>query len=418
MKNNGGFVENISYNNNTLIIDGISCMDIISEYKNPVLIYSANRIKDNIQKMMDAFRNYYDDVDIYFAYKACYIPKVIEIIHNNGVFGEVSSSYECKMALRNRAKKIFWNSPAKTVEEIHFAIDNGVLLNVDSQYEVDEINNYATEKGISVNIGIRICTNIADKSYIGRGGKLGVDMESGQALALCRYINELTNVSLIGLHSHMSVEIITPDNQVQVLTQLVDFANRIDKSFGIQVKYISCGGGFASRDDIERTGNTINHFASEMGKVINQLSFHPKLVLEPGRYIVNDAAIAIGKIINIKKCADTTWWITDMGTNILIPFGGRRFPAIPVNKKSDEEVVVNIGDRTSSYTGVFDENIRISKLEVGDYLAMRNTGSYTFSCSQNYMYPVTNDFYMVKEGEVNRILISKSEDEYIDELYK
>ena len=107
-----------------------------------------------------------------------------------------------------------------------------------------------------------------------------------------------------------------------------------------------------------------------------------------------------------------------MGTNLLVPFGRRRFPVIPVRKSDGEKIIVNVGDRTSSYTGVIDEKVSIHKLQIGDYVAITKLGAYTYSCSQNYMYPVTNSFYMVNEGNIEKILGSKSEDDYIDELYK
>lgn len=417
MKKESVFGENIYYKEEILHIDGIKCTDLLENYKNPILVYSADRIKSNIQNIKRAFLSCYDKCEFYFAYKACYIPEVFRVIHENGFFAEVTSSYECKMALKSSANKIIWNSPAKTSDEVQLAIENNVIINADSKYEIDMINEYAMKKGINVGIGLRLCPEIPVSSYIARGGKLGIDIKSGQALELCEYIKTLPNVTLIGLHSHMSVENIDPYNHVIVLECIVDFARQLNERLGIKVEYISSGGGFASRDEIEKKGKGLENFAQEMCKVVRKLGYEPKLIIEPGRYVVNDAAIGIGKIINIKKNAATTWWITDMGTNLLIPFAGRRFPVIPVCKNNNEQTVVNIGDRTSSYTGVIDEGVCINKMKIGDFLCMTNCGSYTFSCAQNYMYPITNTFLMICEGKVKKILNSKSEDEYIDDLF-
>lgn len=75
-------------------------------------------------------------------------------------------------------------------------------------------------------------------------------------------------------------------------------------------------------------------------------------MLEPGRYLIDDAAICIGKIICKKLCKDNTWMITDMGTNLLIPFGGREFDIRAVKKNGRKKECVYVGDRTSSYSGV------------------------------------------------------------------
>src|SRR5574344_357496 len=364
--------ENFHYKDGVLYIDGVSCNSILENYLGPVVVFSENRIRSNAKSIIDAFLSNYDNCKFYFAYKACYIPKIQKIIQNCGFNGEVTSSFECKMALKNNEKNIIWNSPGKSEEEIKLAIDNQIMMNIDSIYEATIVNEYAKKIEKNIKVGVRLCFDVNISSNIGRNGKLGVDVASGQAFDLCNFINNSTNLQLVGIHSHMSVENRTPDNHVDVLRKLVDFANSLYNKLKITLEYISPGGGFAARNTIENSGQNISTFAKRMCEVMGDLNYKTILIIEPGRYIVDDAAINIGKILCQKQCNQTTWWISDISTNYLVSFAGREFPVYPIILNGRDKICVSIGDRMSSFTGVICRNVEIQNQDVNNFIAASN----------------------------------------------
>lgn len=412
--------EIVHYIDGKLYIDEVNCEELIKKYDGPMLIYSENRIVDNIVALKKAFLNRYPNCGFFFAYKACYFPKILNIIKENGFGAEVSSSYEFAMAKKNKVgNSIMWNSPGKSEQELNYLINNKIYWNVDSLEETILINELAKKNNTCINIGMRINPDVKIKSsYIERGGKLGIDVESGQALEFCEQLQNLSNVRLIGLHSHLSVENTNPWNHVLSAKALKDFAKMLQQKFDIKLEYLSLGGGFAARNHIEEAGYSIDDFAIEICPLLYELDYRPKLILEPGRYVVDDAAICIGKILCKKKCWDNSWWITDMGTNLLPSFYGRDYNIVPVIKNNRDKICVNIGDRTSSFSGVIKEKILIQDQDANDFIAALNCGSYTFSCAQNYFYPISYHFYIVSNDKLQVLYKYKSEEQYIKELYE
>lgn len=410
----------LQYRGGELLIENVYCKKMVEKYGTPLLIYSKKRLIDNLQAMKNSFLSRYSNTKFFFAYKACYLPEVLRIIKSQGFGADVTSLYEYLIAARNglENKQIVWNSPGKSEEEIKVLLNHRCYWNVDSLAEAFLINKYAKENHFHIKIGIRI--NISekiDRQYIERGGKLGFDVASGQALEACRIISNMENLTIVGLHCHSSVENVTPDNHISTMRELIDFAKLLSRDFNVRLEYLSPGGGFESREKMEKAGKCIDDFAEGICSLLNELNYNPTLMLEPGRYIVNDAAICIGTLVSKKKNWNNDWWITDMGTNLLLPFGGREFDILPLRREQLTEVCVNVGDRSSSFSGVIKRNAMICNQEIGDQIAAINCGSYTFSCAQNFMYPLNYSFILVDENDFRLIHKSKSEEQRIDELF-
>lgn len=414
-------IENVFYyKNEMLYAENKPLMDIVEEYASPTVVFSKRRIEDNILSIKKAFSKYYPKTKLFFATKACYLPGIINTIRKNGVGADVSSSYEYKIAKKCGVSdsNIVWNSPAKNVDEMRTIVENKCLCNVDSLDEIISLNEIARQHNTCVNVGLRLNPGLkTTDSHIKRGGKLGIDVTSGQAMEACRIIKKLDHINLIGLHCHVSVQSVDTLNHVKALKALVAFAELLYDEIGIKVEYLCPGGGFQNRTMMESFGGNIEIFAQDMYRIIKTMRYSPILMIEPGRYIVDDTAVCIGKIICKKKCWENNWWITDMGTNYLMPFDGREYDVKPIFIRDSKKEYVEIGDRTSSYLGVIIHNVLIEELEKNDLIAAFNCGSYTFSCSQNFIYPLCYNFVMVDDISVKLLLKSKEEEFFIESIF-
>lgn len=409
------------YKNQKLQIEDISCDNLIQTYGTPIMVYSKKRLIDNIDSLKKAFLNRYPKTKFMFAYKGCYLPNILGIIKDNDVGAEVTSSFEYLIAKKNGIKdnNIVWNSPSRSINEIETLLDNPCYWNVDSIEEAKKINSLAQKENKVIKIGLRVHPSVEiGNSYIERGGKLGLDVASGQALKACRIISKMDNIELTGIHCHSIVENNLPIYHSNIINGLIDFACLIENELNIKLEYISPGGGFNTRREMEQLGYSIDDFARLMCSAFDKLNYNPTLILEPGRYIINDAALSIGKIINKKMCWKKNWWITDLGTSLLIPFNGREFDVYPIQINNTEKICANIGDRTSSFTGVIKRNAILCEQSINDYIVAIDCGGYTFSCAQNYMYPVNSKIILVDQTESKIIYNPKDESQIVEELFE
>jgi len=101
------------------------------------------------------------------------------------------------------------------------------------------------------------------------------------------------------------------------------------------------------------------------------------LILEPGRYIINDAGIVITQIISQKTNCNRKWLITDVGVNTLIPLKSASYDVIPLINNDKRLAVYDIGDHIASSIGVIKRNVQLPAMtSTGMYLVILYAGAF------------------------------------------
>lgn len=380
----------IKISNDQKYIDGISIYEIIKKYNSPIMIFNGERLKSLSTYLKNTFKKYYSNTDIHYAIKACYTPKVIEIFLKNEIKLEVMSEFEYKLAKKIGAntEELILNGPGKTNELLKIAIKDGVkTINVDSEDELEEVYNIAKKYNKVVKIGLRVQPDVPEESFLKRGEKLGVDEKTGQAEKIVKMVMGNSYLKLCGIQFHSFINQKSETNIVNALEYVIKFILEMKKKYNFKPEYIDMGGGFATIDNWKKDG--IEQLAKEVSKVINKLDWKPKLILEPGRFLVSDCAVVIAQIVRKKMNGDARWIIVNANTNMLIPLASADFRV--ENLKCDNENLVeyNVGDCLCSASGTIERNVLLSNnLKVGDYIIIKNVGSYTVNLSEPFAEPI------------------------------
>ena len=112
-----------------------------------------------------------------------------------------------------------------------------------------------------------------------------------------------------------------------------------------------------------------------------------RIIFEPGRFIIGNAAILITKIIYIKKSNNKNFIILDAGMNNLMrpALYNSYHEIIPIRKtnkllKGNFQFVGPICESSDKFS-----NKKIfSKVKEGDFVGIANVGAYGMSLSSNY----------------------------------
>ena len=371
-------------------IDEISIKEIIKKYNSPIMIFNEKRLKSLSTYLKTTFSKYYPNTDIHYAIKACYTPKVLEIFLENDIKLEVMSEFEYKLAKRIGAnvKELILNGPGKTSELLELAIKDGVrTINVDSEEELEEIYNIAKKYNKVVRIGLRIQPDVPKESFLKRGEKLGVDEKTGQAEKIIKKVIGSTYLKLEGIQFHSFINQKSETNIVNALKYVIKFVLEMKQKYNFKPAYIDIGGGLATIGNWDNGG--IEKLAYEVSKVINTLDWNPKLILEPGRFLVSDCAIVIAKIIRKKMNGEARWIIVNANTNMLIPLASADFRVENLKCDNKNLVEYNVGDCLCSASGTIERNVLMSNnLKTGDYIIIKNVGSYTVNLSEPFAEPI------------------------------
>ena len=376
------YVDGIMY------LENVAIEEIVANFEDSLLLYSTMQLKHNAKHVLHSLGQAAKTTEVFYAYKACPLPDVTKLLHESGIGAEVGSAYEYQMAVCNGCapSKIVWNSVCKSHAEIQLALAGGVRIwHIDAIEEAYLLNKALEGTGRMQDIAVRVFPNI-ETNYIKPGSKLGNPVVSGDAKNVCRQISQLNNLRLVGLHCHTMVKQRSAQAYADLARSMVNFAKEIQYLCSVKIQYINLGGGFLSTSCFASHSNQLK----EIGRAIAQETkeFTGALAFEPGRCLVNNAAVAVGCLLAKKEYSKKTWWITNINTSILVPFEGRDFSIIPgIIDTSQPKVCVSIGDRASSYSAVLSENTIIQNCDVNATLVVTDCGAYTYSARQGFIYP-------------------------------
>lgn len=309
-------------------IDNNSVKDLINKFGSPLFVLSEKTIRQKYKEAYRAFSTRYPKVQFAWSYKTNYLNAVCNIFHQEGAYAEVVSGFEYKKALNNGVKGefIIFNGPGKTKEDLELAVKNNSLIHIDHADEMYMLIEVADKLGKKPRVAIRI--NM-DTGIYPQWSRFGFNYENGEAWDIINRILTNNKLELIGLHTHIGTYIMSADAYAIAASKLAELAVRINNKFGVNIKYIDMGGGFASENTLKGaylpgtdTCPTMDDYAEAItGAVINsdiKPDNLPLLIFETGRAIIDDAGYLLGTVIANKRLPDgRKAMIIDIGVNLL-----------------------------------------------------------------------------------------------------
>ena len=159
--------------------------------------------------------------------------------------------------------------------------------------------------------------------------KFGFNLESGQAFEAVRRVVSSGRLRLNGLHCHIGTYIADSSAYSQAITKLIDFGLKLERDLKVEIEYLDIGGGYASANTLHSqflSGAaiipTLDHYAQAicqpLRKKVSEFKRKPRLLLEPGRALVDEAVSLVTRVVSTKRFSDgRKAIIIDAGVNIL-----------------------------------------------------------------------------------------------------
>ncbi len=359
------------------------------------------------------------------AMKANPLIRILEFIRPFGAGAEVASLAELKMALKAGypGKKIVFDSPVKTWQELEFALTAGVHINIDSLAELERVAALRQTIISGSTIGIRInpqvgVGTIAESSVAGEYSKFGVPVTTRRKELSDAF---LTYPWLTGVHLHVGSQGCSMELLLSGIGVLYNFVNEInEKRQSISQEPISIfdiGGGVPVSYTPDQVPFSMEEYVKEIKKQYPILfTAHFSLLTEFGRWVhvnagwtasrveylkrdsgINTAMIHAGADLFLRECLNPTSWQHEY--SVFDKTG---------NLKSGRDVnPYNLAGPLCFSGDILARNVALPLIEEGDYLVIHDTGGYTFSMWSRYNSRQTpriigyqgDEFEMLKERE-------------------
>ena len=378
-------MSRIKYKNNVLFVENVSVKKLSLKHKSPFYLYSNNNIIENYRIFYDNFKKV--DPLICFSVKANSNIQILKILRNIGSGADVVSGGELLKVLKSGIKpsKIVFSGVGKNEEEIRLAIRKKILLiNVESENEAILVDKISGLMGKKTSIGIRLNPDINAPTHkkISTGkaeDKFGLSKKN--LINFCFNIKKLKNLRLDAISVHIGSQILS-ENPFKKTLKVLD---EIILKTNINFKFVDLGGGFGisyKKDDKKIKFKDYANLVSKFKK-----KYNCKIIFEPGRAIIGNAAILVTKIQYLKKGANKTFAILNAGMNdfmrpALYDAAHNIFPIIK-NKKKMKGIIEFVGPICET-TCKFVRYKKYQKLKQLDHVAIMDVGAYGASLSSNY----------------------------------
>ncbi len=399
-------------------IDGVSIDDLVSQYGSPLYVFSEKTIQKKYHELHSAFSTRYPNVVFGWSYKTNYLNAICALMHREGAIAEVVSQmeYDKARALGIPGKDIIFNGPHKPAGALEKAVTENATINVDHLDELLELECIAKKLKRKIDIGIRL--NL-DAGIYPQWSRFGFNLESGQARDAVKRIVQGGHLRVTGLHCHIGTFILEPAAYAKQVEKMVRFGYELEEDFGFSMEYIDIGGGFPSRSRLkgvylppEVAVPSPDEFADEICEALTRAlkpGDYPKLILESGRALIDEAGYMISTVIASKRLADgTRAYVIDGGVNLLFTAYWFKFK-IEMDREVGgmNEVSVVYGPLCMNIDAV-DEAVQLPPLKPGMRLIFSPIGAYNNTQWMQFIEYRPNIVLISPDGKVD--LIREAED--------
>ncbi len=387
-----------------LYCEDVSLAKLASEFGTPLYVYSQAQLLDNFRSFNQSISKSSKKNYVSYAVKANSNPELLKLLASEGAGASVVSGAELLIALRCGIdpKKITFDGPGKTDEEITFALNSNIFaIDVESLQELHVVNDIAGKLSIKGPICIRVNPHVDAKThpYISTGlseNKFGIAIDDSSEAY--RIANSLPNIEIIGIHCHIGSQITDLSVFKEAAESIVKFVIMLKEEEHISLKHINFGGGQAVEYH-----NAIRHpllpESSEANSKILSFEDITKAVMpilmesgctinvEPGRSIVANSGVLISKVLYTKSNGKKNFVIIDAGMNDLIRpslyHAYHQIVPLSLQINSSQNIVDVVGPICE--TGDFlAQDREMPVVDRGDHLSIMCTGAYGYVLASNY----------------------------------
>jgi len=366
------------------------------EFGTPLYVYDRRAIETQFDALKGAFAARFTRLGIFYAVKANTNVALIRLLHRLGAGAEVVSRGEIFLsrAAGVPPAEILFTSSSKSPDEIADAIANGILLNVDSMDELEQVSEKATSAGTTAAISFRVNPGVDPDTLhqINTGiseSKFGVHLEGGLAFEAYRRAASRPGLRITGLHAHIGSQIVDPAGHVETLRRLLTFARELKERLGVVLDFVDVGGGLGIPYEDGQKVMSPDDLAAALAPVwsegIRALSYEPELRIEPGRWFVGPSGFLVARVNSVKRTPVRTFLNVDAGFNTLMrPSMYGAYHRVRVVGRSGPDETADVAGDVCETGDLLAEARRLPRAAAGDLVVFLDAGAYGFAMTSEY----------------------------------
>ncbi len=406
--------------------------EIAKTYPTPFHIYDEKGIRENAKRLKEAFA-WNKGFKEYFAVKATPNPYLIDILRDYGCGTDCSSKTELMMseAMGIVGSDIMFSSNDTPAEEFEYAAKIGATINLDDFTHIDFLEKTigALPETLSCRYNpggfFSIANNIMDNPGDAKYGFTTEQLFEGFK------IMKEKGVKNFGLHAFLASNTVTNDYYPTLARTMFEVAVKLKEETGANITFINLSGGIGIPYKPDQAGNDIMVIGEGVRKVYEEVLVpagmgEVAIFTELGRFMMAPYGHLVTKVLHQKHTHKEYVGVDACAVNLMRPAIYGSYHHITVLGKEDAAC-----DHMYDVTGSLCENNdkfaidrELPEIEIGDYVAIHDTGAHGFAMGYNYNGKLKSAELLLKEdGTVELIRRAETPKDYFAtfdglEIYK
>jgi diaminopimelate decarboxylase len=390
------------YVESELFCEDISLTEIARQYGTPTYVYSAKTMADNYRRLAASLAGL--DLRICYALKANSNLAILRHFANLGAAFDLVSGGELRRvaAAGGRVQDSVFAGVGKSGAEIQLGLESGVYgFHVESEPELERINQMAGKLGLKAPVSIRINPNVDAKTHAkittGKSeNKFGIPLQfAGEAYATAA---KYPHIRLRGVQMHIGSQLTSVGPFVEAVEKVLPFVSSLKRDHGIE--YFSIGGGIgviyqdalASGQsawwDSQPAGRrplTPEEYGAALKPLLAPLGL--KILLEPGRFLVGNAGVLLSRVEYLKRGQGKNFLILDAAMNDLVrpAMYDAYHEMVPlVRDNARPPLQADLVGPICESGDCFAKDRVVPELRAGEYVAFMSAGAYGYVMAGRY----------------------------------
>lgn len=364
-------------------------------FKTPLYVYDFDAIKERLGTLRSLIDPH---IKLFYAVKANPNQHLLVGLKPLVDGLDVSSGGEIKQALlaQYRGADLSFAGPGKTAGEIELAIDNGCAsLSIESADDLSRVIRTCQKTGRKANVSLRINPLTPVKEFAVKMGGMpapfGIDEE--HAADIIDVINKNGKyINLLGFHIYAGTQCLSIDGLTQNIANVLKVVEgichdndlapaRINFGGGLGIPYFSSDADFDLKEFARFLNSAVAQFDARMSQAVDY-------IIELGRYIVGPFGYYLSRILAVKETRGRKFVILDGGMHHNLPPSGnfgqiisKNYDIQNISKPDAAGEKVDIVGCLCTTLDRLASRIEIGSPEVGDVVAIKNSGAYGLTAS-------------------------------------
>jgi diaminopimelate decarboxylase len=407
-----------------LEVGGVAVTDLVREHGSPAYVLDEADFRARAR----AFRDAFDDYEVYYAGKAFLCTTVARWVADEGLSLDVCTGGELAVAERAGfpTERVGFHGNNKSAAELERAVELGVgRIVVDSFHELQRLSAITRSLGRTARVMVRVTAGVEAHTheYIATAHedqKFGLSISSGDALDAVRQAHADPGLELLGLHSHIGSQIFDSAGFEVAARRVLALHQQVRDELGVELPELDLGGGFGIAYTTQDDPTDPATLAREMTAIVRDeceargLAV-PRLSIEPGRAIVGPAMCTVYEVGTVKAVeldggAVRTYVSVDggMSDNIRTALYDAEYSCTLASRRSDAPPMLArvVGKHCEAGDIVVMDEFLPGDLAAGDLVAVPGTGAYCWSMASNYNHLLRPPVVAVADGR-SRVVVRR-----------